>query len=308
MVKVAHSRPVLCHFEIGIAFLSFHASFQSIIRHSCIRFIPIPDTHQYIMDGHSTLSLSLQYHTSYIPWSFLTLRHYVGTGANTVTAKVSRKCNKSNQHPLRDFAYNADTPINAMTGFNALPMADEAATDGSTQWAGVAKVLGPPWARFPAITVGLAGVQVMWSIEMAYGEQVQQGNLIPVQDNDPCSLSIPPFPWPQEIPNGPCLRRWTASWSYRSASHWFAQALSLPRPPNQLITCAGVMADNSRSRFGRRRPFIVAGVAICSMALILLGFTRNFASIITEWGSPAVSITPFRPPIQAAYKHFRTTF
>jgi hypothetical protein len=58
-----------------------------------------------------------------------------------------------------------------MTGFNALPMADEAASEGSAQWAGVAKVLGPPWARFPAVTIGFVGVQVMWSIEMAYGEQ-----------------------------------------------------------------------------------------------------------------------------------------
>lgn len=51
------------------------------------------------------------------------------------------------------------------------------------------------------------------------------------------------------------------------------------------------MADRCKSRFGRRRPFIVASVAICSMGLILLGFTRNFASIITTWGSPAVRIS-----------------
>jgi solute carrier family 45 protein 1/2/4 len=60
-----------------------------------------------------------------------------------------------------------------MTGFNALPMADEAQSEGSAQWAGIAKVLGPPWARFPVVTVGFVGVQAMWSIEMAYGEQSQ---------------------------------------------------------------------------------------------------------------------------------------
>ncbi len=63
-----------------------------------------------------------------------------------------------------------------MTGFSALPVADEAASESSAQWAGVAKVLGPPWARFPTITVGLVGVQVTWSIEMAYGEQSQQSD------------------------------------------------------------------------------------------------------------------------------------
>ena len=58
-----------------------------------------------------------------------------------------------------------------MTGFSALPMADEAGSEGSAQWTGASKILGPPWARFPVITIGFAGLQVMWSIEMAYGEQ-----------------------------------------------------------------------------------------------------------------------------------------
>ena len=60
-----------------------------------------------------------------------------------------------------------------MTGFSALPMADEAGSDSAAQWAGISKILGPPWARFPVITIGFAGLQVMWSIEMAYGEQTQ---------------------------------------------------------------------------------------------------------------------------------------
>jgi hypothetical protein len=68
------------------------------------------------------------------------------------------------------------TLFNAMTGLNALPIVDETAPDGSAQWTGVAKVLGPAWARFPATTIGLAGVQVTWSIEMAYGEQLEKGN------------------------------------------------------------------------------------------------------------------------------------
>jgi solute carrier family 45 protein 1/2/4 len=66
-----------------------------------------------------------------------------------------------------------------MTGFSGLPMADEAASEDSAQWVGVAKVLGPSWARFPAVTVGLAGVQVMWSIEMAYGEQSHRKDIQP---------------------------------------------------------------------------------------------------------------------------------
>ncbi|KAH9169534.1 MFS general substrate transporter [Lactarius sanguifluus] len=137
-----------------------------------------------------------------------------------------------------------------MTGFNALPMADEAGLDGTAQWAGVARVLGPPWARFPVITIGFAGMQALWSVEMAYAS--------------PYLISL-------------------------GLSKSLMALVFVAGPLSGLIMqpLIGVMADNSKSRFGRRRPFIVWGVALCTLALLLLGFTRNFASIVTTWGSPA---------------------
>ncbi|KAH9064541.1 MFS general substrate transporter [Lactarius vividus] len=140
-----------------------------------------------------------------------------------------------------------------MTGFNALPMADEAGSDGTAQWAGVARVLGPPWARFPVITIGFVGMQVLWSVEMAYAS--------------PYLISL-------------------------GLTKSLMALVFVAGPLSGLIMqpLIGVMADNSKSRFGRRRPFIVGGVALCAMALLLLGFTRNFASIITTWGSPANDI------------------
>lgn len=62
-----------------------------------------------------------------------------------------------------------------MTGFAALPVSEEDTSDTS-QWAGVAKILGPRWAQLPALTVGLLGVQVMWSVEMSYGEHSSLAN------------------------------------------------------------------------------------------------------------------------------------
>ncbi|EKM56768.1 uncharacterized protein PHACADRAFT_254080 [Phanerochaete carnosa HHB-10118-sp] len=49
----------------------------------------------------------------------------------------------------------------------------------------------------------------------------------------------------------------------------------------------GVLADHSKSRFGRRRPYMIGGVAICMSAMLLLGFTRPFATIFTPTGSAA---------------------
>lgn len=137
-----------------------------------------------------------------------------------------------------------------MTGFNALPMADEAGSDGAAQWTGISKILGPPWARFPVITIGFAGLQVMWSVEMAYAS--------------PYLISL-------------------------GLSKSLMALVFVAGPLSGLIMqpLIGVIADNSKSRFGRRRPFIVGGVALSALSLLLLGFTRNFASIVTIWGSPA---------------------
>lgn len=45
-------------------------------------------------------------------------------------------------------------------------------------------------------------------------------------------------------------------------------------PTNQLIcTSAGVLADNSTSRYGRRRPYMLLGSVLCATAMLVLGFT-----------------------------------
>ena len=55
-----------------------------------------------------------------------------------------------------------------MTGFSAVPLADES-QDDDRRWAGVARVAGPVWTRLPSLTVGLFGVAMLWSVEMSYG-------------------------------------------------------------------------------------------------------------------------------------------
>ena len=56
-----------------------------------------------------------------------------------------------------------------MTGFSALPLAEDGGEHDESHLAGEAKILGPKWLQLPALTVGLLGVQVLWSIEMSYG-------------------------------------------------------------------------------------------------------------------------------------------
>ena len=54
-----------------------------------------------------------------------------------------------------------------MTGFSALPFVEN---PHESRWIGSARILGPSWTRLPTLTVGLLGVQILWSVEMSYGE------------------------------------------------------------------------------------------------------------------------------------------
>ena len=57
-----------------------------------------------------------------------------------------------------------------MTGFSALPVSSDAEAGAQMQWSGTSKVLGPKWLRMPILTLGMFGLQIIWSVEMSYGE------------------------------------------------------------------------------------------------------------------------------------------
>lgn len=45
----------------------------------------------------------------------------------------------------------------------------------AVQWVGTASVKGPKWGRLPLLTVGMLGIQCVWSIEMGYGTSFTTG-------------------------------------------------------------------------------------------------------------------------------------
>jgi hypothetical protein len=57
-----------------------------------------------------------------------------------------------------------------MTAFASLPHVEQGPGASDVQWMGISKITGPQWARLPILTIGLLGVQVLWSVEMSYGE------------------------------------------------------------------------------------------------------------------------------------------
>ena len=56
-----------------------------------------------------------------------------------------------------------------MTGFSTLPTRGDEGALRNMQWSGEPKVLGPSWLRMPLLTVGMLGLQIIWSVEMSYG-------------------------------------------------------------------------------------------------------------------------------------------
>lgn len=70
---------------------------------------------------------------------------------------------------------------------------------------------------------------------------------------------------------------------------------------------AGQLSDRTRSRFGRRAPWIIAGAIVGGIALIALGFMNNLVGIIVAWTliqiaynfaqGPLSAILPDRVPV-----------
>jgi hypothetical protein len=52
----------------------------------------------------------------------------------------------------------------------------------------------------------------------------------------------------------------------------------------------GAWSDRCTSRFGRRRPYLVAGTLLSTAALLLLGFTRHVASIFGLAEAPVCAL------------------
>ncbi|XP_012067600.1 sucrose transport protein SUC3 isoform X1 [Jatropha curcas] len=62
----------------------------------------------------------------------------------------------------------------------------------------------------------------------------------------------------------------------------WALQLSLLTPYIQVQPCVGIWSDKCSSKFGRRRPFILAGSLMISVAVIIIGFSADIGSILGD--------------------------
>jgi MFS family permease len=120
-------------------------------------------------------------------------------------------------------------------------------------------VLGPPWARPIISTMMFFGTQSVWSTEMAYGT---------TQRGSGYNLLI---------------------FSYLASP--FLYSLGLSKAVTALVFLAapvsgftqpliGALADHSTSRFGRRRPIMLAGSLLCGLAMLTLSWSTDISNMV----------------------------
>ena len=56
-----------------------------------------------------------------------------------------------------------------MTGFSLPTVPEEGPDQHHRNFKGVPRILAPKWAQLPTITIGMLGVQILWSVEMSNG-------------------------------------------------------------------------------------------------------------------------------------------
>ncbi|KAG8868305.1 hypothetical protein FRB97_002557 [Tulasnella sp. 331] len=111
----------------------------------------------------------------------------------------------------------------------------------------MASIRGPKWAALPLVTFPVFGIAIVWSTEMAFGIEMHTSPYL-------LSLGL-------------------------SKSMMTLVFISAPLSGFIVQPIVGNIADRSKSKYGRRRPFMFYGCIVCIISFLLLSFARMFAGI-----------------------------
>ncbi|KAJ1034490.1 hypothetical protein NDA18_001350 [Ustilago nuda] len=124
------------------------------------------------------------------------------------------------------------------------------ATSRGHRLVGEPHIYAPPPLQLPLLTLGVLGAQTVWSIDMAFAP--------------PYLLDL-------------------------GLSKSAMAAVFIAGPLSGLIVqpLIGNLADNSTSKYGRRRPFLAVSTGICALSILLLGFASELAAWFTTTDTKA---------------------
>ncbi|KAJ3893640.1 major facilitator superfamily domain-containing protein [Lentinula edodes] len=132
-----------------------------------------------------------------------------------------------------------------MTGGGFAVLDTGSTSNDANRFSGVSYIRGPPWLHMPALTIGLLGISIVWSVEMAYAS--------------PYLLSL-------------------------GLSKSAMAVVFVAGPLSGLVMqpVIGILTDSNTSKWGRRRPYMIFGTILCVFAMSLLGWTKEVAGIFTS--------------------------
>jgi len=133
---------------------------------------------------------------------------------------------------------------------------------GGVTFVGEARVMGPTWAHAPILGGVFFGTQVIWSTEMAYGVSAMAPNLSDVTN---------------------CKSEASSYLHSLGLSKAAASMVLLAGPLSGLVVqpLAGAFADRTRSRYGRRRPFMLVGSLICAISMLVLSWAQELSTVFS---------------------------
>lgn len=132
-----------------------------------------------------------------------------------------------------------------MTGGGFAVLDTGSTSNDANRFSGVSYIRGPSWLHMPALTIGLLGISIVWSVEMAYAS--------------PYLLSL-------------------------GLSKSAMAVVFVAGPLSGLVMqpVIGILTDSNTSKWGRRRPYMIIGTILCVFAMSLLGWTKEVAGFFTS--------------------------
>ncbi|KAJ3862305.1 major facilitator superfamily domain-containing protein [Lentinula novae-zelandiae] len=134
-----------------------------------------------------------------------------------------------------------------MTGGGFAVLDTASTSNDANRFSGVSYIRGPSWLHMPALTIGLLGISIVWSVEMAYAS--------------PYLLSL-------------------------GLSKSAMAVVFVAGPLSGLVMqpVIGILTDSNTSKWGRRRPYMIIGTILCVFAMSLLGWTKEVAGLELIYG------------------------
>ncbi|KAJ3934206.1 MAG: hypothetical protein NXY57DRAFT_890642 [Lentinula lateritia] len=134
-----------------------------------------------------------------------------------------------------------------MTGGGFAVLDTGSTSNDANRFSGVSYIRGPSWLHMPALTIGLLGISIVWSVEMAYAS--------------PYLLSL-------------------------GLSKSAMAVVFVAGPLSGLVMqpVIGILTDSNTSKWGRRRPYMIIGTILCVFAMSLLGWTKEVAGLELIYG------------------------